>query len=218
MTPEFYITLITVVGSIVGIAVKSHFEGRKNRRELSARDKLLTNELRGLQNKVMKIGESIDNLKLDTDFRNGLKNSIRIEASRIVNLSYDLEPYFKNILMFWAVQIEDLSLKYYYSPYRNNHDELEKYLTVDIESRKSIVENYANNLVEYSKVYNGKKILFTSFLEKTDAYKKLDLFIMRLVQNGMSEDQVTEEFVKFIHRFFEHIIKAIVIWRTLVNE
>ena len=214
--------LITIVSSITTLGIvwikTGNVAGKVNKRaDLNKKEisNLMKTELKGVQSTLVKMETAVDELKSDTEFRNILKNSIRIEAARIVNLSFHLEQKFKDILMFWSVQIENLALKFYHSPYRNNPDEMNEYLTVDIVSRKSLVRNYTEQLNEDIRLYNNKETMYSDFLNESDAYRKLELLKSKLVENGLNKDEVTQVFVKFINQFFEHIIKATIIWKTL---
>ena len=219
MIENILITLISVVGGLFGMYIKTRSDNRKNTTKIS---NLVKSQLQGMQNQVVKVGMSIEDvkgivgdLKTDTDFRNILKNSVRSEAARIVDISIGLETEYKNILMYWSKQIEDLALKFYYSPYRNNAAEMRKYLDVDIESRMSMVKYYTDHILHEPKLFNSEKIFFSDFLSKCEAYNALTVLIIRLVANGIKRDEVATIFSEFVEKFFKDIIKATIIWKTL---
>ena len=58
-------------------------------------------------------------------------------------------------------------------------------------------------------------MLFSEFIRASSIFNPLDILIMRLVQNGLQDDEVITLFVEHIDKFIELFITATITWESL---
>jgi len=210
--------LIITIGNSVHAGVKSYFDNRykkNNENELSKRDIILTASLRDLEKITIGVRDEVKGLVMETDFEKVLRNSIRAKASQIVSLNFSLPEPSKNIVIHTARQIEDFAFLFYYSPYRNNSAEMEKYLYSDIQEKRVSAHSFMDNCCNKVKTYKKKTYRLSTFLIELNIFKHIELLILRLVENGLSKEDTIDLFVKFTDKYSEELIKAMIIFDTL---
>ena len=209
------LVMVTTIGGWGSTILKAHFDKKTSLKELSKRDKILADSLRGLESTVIDLGMDLKNLTKETDFEKVLRNSIRAKASQIVSLNYSIPDSFKNIVIHTARQIEDFAFLFYYSPYRQSPIEMEKYLYTDIQEKRVSSHSFMNSCCNKVKRYKKKTYRLNTFLIELNIFKHIELLILRLVENGLSKDDTVLLFTKFTDKYSEELIKAMIIFDTL---
>ena len=207
--------MVVTLGGWGSTMIKGHLDKKTSLKELTKRDKILADSLRGLESTVVDLAMDMKNLVKETDFEKVLRNSIRAKASQIVSLNFNIPDNSKNIVIHTARQIEDFAFLFYYSPYRNNPAEMEKYLHSDIQEKRASSYSFIDNCCVEVKTYKKKTYRLSTFLIELNIFKHLELLILRLIENGLSKDDTIELFVKFTEKYSEEIIKAMMIFDTL---
>jgi len=205
-------------GKIERAKIKLQFD--KNNEKISERDRLIMDQMKGFDNKLVEISMDIIEIKNDTSFRSRLMNSIRTIATNIIDYNVDLDSKYKHLIMQMAREFEDFALRFYYSDMRGISHEISPFLRIDMDSRIAKFETYAEHINAKPKKYvspSGKVswIFFGDFLLKTDIMVHINKLILILEKNGLSPNDVIEQFDKFISVFFKDFIKAILIWEAI---
>ncbi len=230
------VVLIIAAGNSVHSFVKSYADNKykkKNEKELSNRDIILTDSLRdletiviGVEQEVKESRQEVKELRQETDFERVLRNSITSKGAQIVNLNYGLNDNAKNIVTFVTRQIESLAFLFYYSPYRNNHDEMEIYLRTDVNEKRAKACTFIDSVYKPIKVYGNKKYKLSTFLDDFDTLKGIDdkylscntimeLLLIDLSKNGYNKEKTIKEFTKFLTKYLKSLIKTINIFNDL---
>ncbi len=221
---EFFITLITLIFGVLSLYLKSILDNQANKNSNKTRDNILNVSIRKMESTMSDFGEDIRDLKVDSKFKKTLRNAIRSTVVNIVDASGELlKPCYQVILTKWGDEIEDIAMRFYYAPCRNNPDELERYLKIDIETKKAIQGYFIDSMVKETKIYNGKEILFSALLVEALAYKRFTFLVMQLKamqpkKNGLDKDQVIETFTNFVRKFFENFVTAVSLWQSITKD
>ncbi len=216
--PDFF----AFVTGIIALFVERYFTNRKNKKTFSDRDKLISGKLYDMGNSLVEIKEDLNSLKGDIDFRNILRNQIRVKTSQIVDFNIDIELEYKNIMMAFGEMAEELALKFYYSEHRNDSLEMKKYLESLIKFEKAKIKNLIDTYILELKVYGKpkKRIKFSDFIEErdVDAYRKLEMLKLELVKNGLRQEDVIKKFTIFLEYLLKDFMSVIVVWKRLNYE
>jgi len=241
MSEKIIIAFGTQILLLVVWFVKQTYETKKqkkeqeaqreqDKKELSAQDKLVANRLKVIENNVFNIKDMIKEVKTglgtlkdDNDFRNKLRNAIRIKSSTIINANFGTNDKFKNILLSWEKEIEDFALIWFYSELRGkkDKDKMYKFLKPYIDNRIHVLSHIINNSVKEVRVLpstDKKGILFSEFLDQYKVYNQIEVLIMVLSKNGMTKHDVLETFECFIDDFYRAILVAVTLWITLEQK
>ncbi len=228
--------LVITVGNSVHSIVKNWSDNKykvKSEKKLSNRDVILTDSLRDLETividtkrEVKESRQEVKELRQETDFERVLRNSITSKGAQIVNLNYNLNDNAKNIVTFITRQIESLAFLFYYSPYRNNHDEMGSYLRTDVNEKRAKACTFIDSVYKPIKVYGNKKYKLSTFLDDFDTLKGIDdkylscntimeLLLIDLAKNGYNKEKTIKEFTKFLTKYLKSLIKTINIFNDL---
>lgn len=193
----------------------------EQKKELTARDKLIFNRLDGLESTMYDVKTMLKDMQGDTDFRNVLRNAIRMSSDTFINVNRTLDDTFKNVLQDYAKITENISLRWYNSEYRGigNRDKMGKYLRNYLKASLKNTDNLIDSSIDILKRISNqdtKGCLFSYFIKKNGLYNEFELLIMALCQNGFdNEKEVVEVFTDFVDKLFTKFADLITIWNTL---
>lgn len=192
----------------------------ENNKKYTERDALIAEEIRGLSNKMVALSMDFLEYKKKSEFKSRLMNAMRTMATNIIDFNVDLKPLYKHLCMQMAREFEDFALRFYYSDMRGISHEIAPYLRIDMDSRISKFEAYAQHLDTKDKIFKystGKKVIlnFQEYLNNSKLKNIIDVLLMVLEKNGLNEDQVIEKFEEFMGKFFKEFIRLIHEWEEL---
>jgi len=199
---------------------KIKLEAAENNKKISERDALLMDQMRGFDNKLVDLSMGFLEFKENNEFKSRLMNSMRSIATNLIDYNVDLDAKYKHLIMQMAREFEDFAMRFYYSDMRGITHAITPYLRIDMESRISKFETYAEHINSKPKIFKytaGKEeeIIFLDYLKKTNLYSKIELLLFVLEKNGLSPDKVIEEFGKFISDFFKVFIHVVNEWENI---
>jgi len=227
-----------IIGSIVAIVIsgiigwitslingknerkKTKLEFVENNKKISERDRLMMDQMKGFDNKLVEISMDVLEIKNNGNFKSRLMNSMRVVSTNIIDYNVDLEPKYKHIIMQMAREFEDFAFRFYYSDMRGISHEISPFLRIDMDSRISKFYEYAVYINPNPKRYPSAKgkaewIYFSDFLKSSNMQNKIEILLGILEKNGLSPDDVIEEFEKFISLFFKEFIITINRWDNI---
>jgi beta-glucosidase/6-phospho-beta-glucosidase/beta-galactosidase len=230
MSDAVVTTIIVQVFAIVGIFVKSWYDKRLSRRELSNRDKLLGLKVNEIQNGLIEQKQSMNDIKamleahiFDNDFQVKFKDEIQkktaIELKAFTNLNH------RKIINHWVEIIEKFGLKYYYSSYRKgNKRELEEFLTNNINIKIDEFDKFVSETITVPKKLGALTLYFNQFIQAKNNKVNTDIMpvhnhtlilIQNLVKNGLSFETTIDLFVNYIKDFISAYHHKVELWSTL---
>jgi len=203
--------------------INGDIEKRDEANELKAKDreerrqKLVLDKLEDLEVNVTDMKIALTVHIEDTDFRTEFKDNIRNKSRQIIiNLGDFLAPEHKNILSNWSDTIEKFGLDFFYSSKRKERKKnIDTWLTQEMDINIRNFYNFVDFMYEEIRVYNKKKVLFSNFLDTIKLHNRTELLKMRLIQNGLSMEDIIDLFSAYIEDFYADFVKAIKIWYTL---
>lgn len=202
--------------------MKMQMEFAKNDQKITERDRLIQQQMIGLDNKVVQLSMDMVEIKGNSQFKKELMNSLREISANIIDYNVNLGCNFKNVMMIMAREIEDFALRFYYSDMRGVEHEIVPYLKIDMESRIFKFKIYLDflNLETKTIMDNGirRKLSFLEFIADTEIRKTIDDTIKQLSDDGLKEEDVIELFQKFLGDFFKEFIKSINSWENIEKQ
>lgn len=219
----------SVIVMIIAYLLDSKRKTKSQNNALATNVKILTNSMRGLETTVFEVKAGLKEMRQEADFERILKNSIISKGNQIVTSNFSISDDAKNIVTFSTRQIEDLAFLFYYSPYRNNPDEMENFLRNDVDEKKANTCAFIDNRYKVIKHYKGKKYKLSTFINDFDSLKGIDdkylscnilmeLLLLELKKNGLNKEDTIKVFTKFITKYLVSLIKTIIIFDSLENQ
>lgn len=160
----------------------------------------------------------------DNEFRKSFYNALSERASLLINNNLVLseQSEFTDALMKWTIYLQEFGCKFYYSNYRkDNKKELRSYLDLDMNSAISRFDTRLRELIKAEKAYQihseMKKINFAEYLKRTEFYRKCQLLVSRLAENGLNDKTMTALFVEYTESFIVEFMKAVSSFRGLID-
>jgi hypothetical protein len=195
---------------------------RENERDQRADEKL------GIRMKV--VIEKLESLELFTreidkkftihtdedNFRKEYRAKIKIIVSESIKNEL-LHQNFKSIISYFAELLEKFGLNFYYSQerkqdYRARKKILNSQYTILIDE----LEAYINKVIDNKTLMNSNTPQrFVDLVREAKLYNSIEILIIDLARNGLSDEKLIEKFEDTIDKFISDIIKASVIWGPL---
>jgi hypothetical protein len=210
--------ILGFAGNVVILATvlsKIYFDGRARKKETVSSTNLWKESFVRLENKVVQIAMSLDEMKNNEQFSIQFKNTLANKSKLNLAFSYVPEIY-KDILVYWSEIIEKFGLRYYYSNYRSgDKKELEDFLQNDITMKINELNRYMNVIIKTPKAYKKAKIYFSDYINGSNIHSKTQLLIVRLVENGLTPKKLIETFDKYLEDFYSDFLEQISFWDKL---
>jgi hypothetical protein len=191
---------------------------------------ILTRDTNEQGKKITQIADQFEKHNSDSEFRKDFYNAISEKAGLLINNNLALaeKPEFTDALMRWTSYLQDFGYKFYYSNYRktNGHireksNELKQYLELDMNSAVSRFDIRLQSTIKAKKVYqvNSRmiEITFSEYLKTTNFYKKCELLVSRLHENGINNEKMIDIFTDYIESFIIEFMKAVKGFRGLMD-
>lgn len=230
MDNSIILALITFVGGIITIWIKSNSDNKK----FSIKEDLLRQEINEHGTALAKLEISntrlIEGEKFRMDFRNAMAKmaSSKINNSEIFGHS---EIYSKAITDF-AAAITEFGIKFNYSDLRKSKEtstsDFKLYLQSDINSIIFDFLNVLKNGITEIKAHNinGKLTPYTltGYIINMDivsrdpgCMKLTDLLVERLIQNGFDEVELQKTFINYLDNFISKFKERVQGFSILVD-
>lgn len=206
---------VATIGGWGTTIIKGHYDKISSQKELSKRDSIITDSLRGVETEVIKMGMAIKELKDESEFDKTLRNAIKTNASLIASMNFTLDEKYTNILMYVAQHVKTLAFEFFYCPYRNNPKEMERYLSPLVSEKRAETRAFINHVCKDLRWYGKTKVNLSDFLSEVNVFKYVELLILELVRNGLDKPAVIRVFSEFMATFAEKLITSIQIYESL---
>ncbi len=218
---EFLIELIVLLLTLATVMARMGFKFKKNEERFSV---ILKAEFHDTKNEVTELRRDINKVIIDRSFRKSLQNNIKAEATIFVQRNKGTSQKYKDVLMFFGNEINELASNWYNSEFRGveNKKEMEKYLSSWIEGRLGVANHFINATIKQVKLLTDRDrtgILFSEFIEKNGLYIQFEVLIGTLARNGFFDnDEIIKEFTNFVVDFFDKFLSLQLVWDTLKNK
>jgi hypothetical protein len=217
MDKEIILALIGLFGGIVTLIVKSYMDRKATKKDLTSRDKNISDRLVNIENLFTQLDMKLEILLHDNNFRDGFKNTLRIKMNSLIKAGM-VDGINRNILSLFQTFVEDFGLKFYYSGYRKtSKKDLENYLNNEYQTKKDTLTELINSKYEYPRYNGSKKIYFTELLKLSKINAASETLIFRLCQNGFTPDK-HDELVKLFEDYTETVyfqyMQTFQLWNT----
>lgn len=214
---EFFILLLT----LMGVMARMGFKFRKNEENFSV---ILKAEFHDTKHEVTELRRDINKVIIDRSFRKSLHNNIKAESTIFVQRNKGTAQKYKDILMFFGNEINELASNWYNSEFRGveNKKAMEELLNSWIEYRLGVANHFINATVKQVKLLTDRDrtgILFSEFIEKNGLYIQFEVLIGTLARNGfLDNDEIIKEFTDFIVDYFDKFLSLQLVWETLKDK
>ncbi len=218
---DYIIQLVALIVSLISVMGKVHLDYKKTNKNFT---KLLKEQFRGTENELMLLRRDFNNLMVDKDFRKNLRNAINNEVSTFVKINKGTPQKYKDILMFWGSEIDDLASRWYNSEFRGakNKKKMEIYLEQWINGRILLANHFINSIIKGVKVLTNRDkegLLFSELLVKYRFYIMFTVLISALSRNNFLDDEaIINEFTEFINEFFTSFLTHVQTWNLLQDK
>lgn len=236
MDKQITIALIGVIGGILTLFVKSFLDRRAAKKDLNKRDKNTSDRLGAIENLATQIDIKLGTHLADDIFRNNLKNIIRMKISERVHHAR-LNWIHRNILFCFGSFVEEYSLLFYYSDFRDTSSytkaNLDTYLKDSFEVKRAEFNKYVRNSLPERKAVSREIKAKNNYTNKNhfntiDFYDLLMLsntlslslvLVERLIRNGFEGEEGKKELISlfsdYIDKFITTYQDTLQLWETL---
>lgn len=217
MDKEIILALIGLFGGIVTLIVKSYMDRKATKKDITSRDKNISDRLGNIENLFTQLDMKLEILLHDNNFRDNFKNVLRIKMNSLLKAGM-VEGINRNILSLFQTLVEDFGLKFYYSGYRKTSKrDLENYLYNEYQTKKDNICEIINTKYEYARYNGNKKIYFQELLKLSKINAASETLIFRLCQNGFTpekQDELIKLFEDYTETVYFQYMQTFQLWNT----
>ncbi len=204
-----------------------HFKIKLKRMEVDSEDKKqkseleyneLLEKLEQIENKTTEMDKILELYISDNKFRIDFKNEIRIRSRKLYSIYENTLPCFdRNVLLKWAVLIENFGLDFFHSEQRKESAEKRKeYLTIILNSYIAEFYDIVESVHPETKKWESRQIKISEFLKGINIHSETEHLKITLVKNGLSKEDIINLFADYIIQFSKSLSTAFQNWNKLI--
>ena len=202
-------------------------ENNENKKILTEREKLLSEQVRGSENKLVTLSFEFLEVKNNFLFITELSNKIKKISTNVIDSNVHLKNEYKYLLMLLADEIEDFAIGYYESNMKKKNHEFFPYLTLDFNSKllklDAIVNNVCNDIKKIKIIENGieteHEITFAQYCKKTLELREMSKNLITKLLDSEREyslDEIIAIFEEFVKEYLKGYIKLLNNWNEII--
>lgn len=183
---------------------------------IKRQNKIMMDKLEGLNVQVVSMSFDVKDIRFERE----LLNLVNREVNHITGYSKSIEQVYKDSMIFLSKLLEEVVLNYYYSDARGDKFDITRQLTSDFNSLKREFFQYLASLftIKRTDVYNSNNkagITFAEYVKKSNFGDKLELFMIRLEENGYTPETFKSDVKAYVNKIFDRYTEIVSDWKEL---
>jgi len=187
----------------------------------SNRDKLLRDELSGINNLLFEIKDDVTIIKRSHEDEFILSSTISDIILESINYNDGLDPFLKSLITNYGLEFEKFSNRWRTNIYRGTQHKMVQFIRIEIDGIINRTKAFQCHVAPKTRVYGfgsgkDKVVDFCDFMDASPAFKELDKLIVQLEKNGLeTTEDIVEVFSEHISNFIRSLCLSLQEWSNL---